>query len=62
MESKAVIAKIEADGWYKVGQKGSHVHFKHRTKSGKATVVHPQKDIPIGTLKSIERQTGVRLR
>jgi predicted RNA binding protein YcfA (HicA-like mRNA interferase family) len=38
------------------------VQFKHPTKSGKATVSHPKKDLPIGTLKSIERQTGVRLR
>ena len=57
-----MINRIEADGWYRVAQKGSHVQFKHPTKPGKATVPHPKKDLPIGTLKSIERQTGVRLR
>lgn len=62
MDSGAVIGRIEADGWYRVAQKGSHVQFKHPTKPGKATVPHPKKDLPIGTLKSIERQTGVRLR
>ena len=62
MESGAVICRIEADGWYRVAQKGSHVQFKHPTKAGKATVPHPKKDLPIGTVKSIERQTGVRLR
>ena len=62
MDSRSVIAKIEADGWYKVAQKGSHAQFKHPTKPGKATVPHPKKDLPTGTLKNIERQTGVKLR
>ncbi len=62
MDSKEVIRLIEADGWYQVAQKGSHRQFKHPTKPGKATVPHPEKDIPVGTLKSIERRTGVKLR
>ncbi len=62
MDSGMVIRRIEVDGWYRVAQKGSHVQFKHPTKPGKATVPHPKKDLPVGTVKSIERQTGVRLR
>jgi len=62
MDSRTVISKIEAEGWYRVGQKGSHVQFKHPTKPGKATVPHPRKDLPPGTVRSIERQTGVKLR
>lgn len=62
MDSKTIISRMEADGWVKVGQKGSHIHFKHPTKPGKATVPHPKKDVPPGTVKSIERQTGVNLR
>lgn len=62
MDSGTVISRIEAAGCYRVAQKGSHVQFKHPTKPGKTTVPHPKKDLPIGTLKSIERQTGVRLR
>ncbi|MGO8915033.1 MAG: type II toxin-antitoxin system HicA family toxin [Stellaceae bacterium] len=31
-------------------------------KAGLVTVPHPVKDIKIGTLKSIERQAGVKLR
>jgi predicted RNA binding protein YcfA (HicA-like mRNA interferase family) len=60
--SKVVIRTLEADGWYQVGQTGSHVHFKHDTKRGKITVPHPVKDLPIGTLKSIEKASGVKLR
>ena len=62
MKSKDVITALELDGWAKVGQKGSHVQFKHPTKKGRVTVPHPQKDIPIGTLRSIEKQAQLRLR
>jgi predicted RNA binding protein YcfA (HicA-like mRNA interferase family) len=62
MDSRTVIARLRADGWKQIGQKGSHVQFKHPTKPGRVTVPHPVKDIPIGTLRSIEKQSGVKLR
>ena len=61
MNSRAVIAALKADGWYQVAQKGSHVQFKHPTKPGRVTVVHPRRDIPMGTLRSIEKQANIRL-
>lgn len=61
MKSRDVIAKIKADGWHEVRQTGSHKHFRHPSKSGTATVPHPKADLPIGTLKSISKQTGVSL-
>jgi len=62
MKNRDIIAKIEANGWFKVAQKGSHVQFKHPTRPGRVTVPHPKKDVPIGTLRSIEKQSGVKLR
>jgi predicted RNA binding protein YcfA (HicA-like mRNA interferase family) len=62
MDSRDIIAALEADGWQKVAQKGSHVQFKHPTKPGRVTVPHPKRDIPIGTLRSIEKQAGLKLR
>ena len=62
MDSREIIRMVTADGWYKVAQEGSHVQFKHPTKPGRVTVAHPKKDVPIGTVKSIERQSGVTLR
>jgi predicted RNA binding protein YcfA (HicA-like mRNA interferase family) len=62
VNSRDVIALLKADGWFEVAQKGSHMQFKHPSKPGRVTVVHPGKDIPIGTLRSIEKQAGVRLR
>jgi predicted RNA binding protein YcfA (HicA-like mRNA interferase family) len=62
MDSRSVIARLEADGWTQADQKGSHVQFRHPTKKGRVTVPHPKKEIPIGTLRSIEKQSGLILR
>lgn len=62
MNSRDIISAIQADGWFEVAQKGSHVQFRHPTKPGRVTVVHPKKDIAIGTLRSIEKQAGLKLR
>jgi predicted RNA binding protein YcfA (HicA-like mRNA interferase family) len=40
----------------------SHVQFKHSVISGRVTVPHPKRDIPLGTLRSIEKQSGLKLR
>ncbi len=61
MTSDQVISLLKKDGWVQVRQKGSHRHFQHPTKPGTVTVPHPRKDFPLGTLKSIERQSGVNL-
>ena len=61
MNSRKVIQALQKDGWELVRTKGSHHHFKHPTKTGVATVAHPSKDIPIATLKRIEKQSGVKL-
>lgn len=58
--SREVIKMIEADGWFHVNTVGSHHQFKHPTKKGRVTVKHPDRDIPIDTLKSIERQSGLK--
>lgn len=59
MNSKDIINKLTADGWFEVRQKGSHKQFKHPTKSGLVTVPHPKRDMPKGTIRSIEKQAGI---
>jgi len=59
--SRAVIKRLEADGWECVHTAGSHTQFKHKTKKGRVTVPHPVKDLPIGTLRSIEKQSGLKM-
>ena len=60
MDSRAVIKRLKQDGWQEVAKVGSHSQFQHPDKKGRVTVPHPKKDIPIGTLKSSERQSGIR--
>jgi predicted RNA binding protein YcfA (HicA-like mRNA interferase family) len=62
MDSREVIRVLKADGWREVAREGSHAQFKHPSKPGRVTVPHPKRDIPIKTLKSIERQSGLKLR
>jgi predicted RNA binding protein YcfA (HicA-like mRNA interferase family) len=62
VSSKEVIRALIADGWFLARSKGSHHQYAHPTKPGVVTVPHPKKDLPAGTLRSIEKQAGVRLR
>ncbi|MCQ8873129.1 type II toxin-antitoxin system HicA family toxin [Mesorhizobium sp. M7A.T.Ca.TU.009.01.3.2] len=62
MKSADIIRLLEADGWVEVARRGSHAQFKHRDRLGRVTVPHPKRDIPIGTLRSIEKQSGLKLR
>lgn len=62
MDSKDIIKRLQANGWVQVSQRGSHVHFKHPAKPGRVTVPHPRRDMPIGTLRSIEQQANIKLR
>jgi predicted RNA binding protein YcfA (HicA-like mRNA interferase family) len=62
MNSRDIISALRADGWVQVAQKGSHVQFKHPAKPGHVTISHPKKDVPIGTLRSIEKQAELKLR
>ena len=62
MNSREVISVLEADGWVEVARRGSHAQFKHPAKPGRVTVPHPKRDLPVGTLRSIERQSGLMLR
>jgi len=60
--SREVIKALTEDGWCEVNCEGDHHQFKHPTKPGKVTVTHPVKDIPIRTLKSIEKQAGLKFK
>lgn len=62
MSSRDIEKKLLQDGWVEVKPRtpGSHRHYRHPTKPGKVTVKQGQKDIPITTLKSIEKQSGLK--
>ena len=58
--SGEIISILEKDGWVEVNQVGSYKQFRHPTKKGKVSVNHPVKDMNVKTLKSIERQSGLK--
>jgi predicted RNA binding protein YcfA (HicA-like mRNA interferase family) len=62
VDSRDVLRALKSDGWEEVARRGSHVQLKHPTKPGRVTVPHPKRDLPFGTLKSVERQAGIKLR
>ena len=57
--SREVIRILEADGWRLIQISGSHHQFKHPVKTGRVTIKHPDRDIPIRTLKRISEQSGI---
>ncbi|WP_337997410.1 type II toxin-antitoxin system HicA family toxin [Oleispirillum naphthae] len=61
MDSRDVIKALEAGGWLLKRITGSHHHYIHPEKPGLTTVPHPKRDMPQGTLRAIERQSGLKL-
>jgi predicted RNA binding protein YcfA (HicA-like mRNA interferase family) len=61
MNYNQVVKVLIQNGFVQVSQKGSHVKF---SKDSRKVIVpkHGKKDIPLGTLKSIEKQSGVKLK
>lgn len=62
ISSREVLKRLRADGWYEVNCVGSHHQFKHPVKPGRVTLKHPDKDIPVATLRRIEQQSGLSFR
>ena len=60
ISGKKIVKLLKKRGWDEVSQSGSHVKLK---KGKKTTIVpvHGSKDIPRGTIKSIEKQTGEKI-
>ncbi|HEB5000173.1 TPA: type II toxin-antitoxin system HicA family toxin [Clostridioides difficile] len=59
--SREILKILIADGWYEVNCVGDHHQFKHPVKKGKVTVPHPNKDLPLRTVKSIFKQAGINI-
>lgn len=60
MKSADIIKILKQDGWMQCHQKGSHCQYKHPIKSGRVTVPHPKKDLPIKTVQSIFKQANIK--
>lgn len=63
MRYREVVKVLKKNGWFEVRCNGSHHQFKHKDHSNTVPVPDKgSKDIPIGTLDSIEGMTGLSLR
>ncbi|HBN23273.1 MAG TPA: addiction module toxin, HicA family [Holosporales bacterium] len=62
MDSRIIIKMLKEDGWVLKRTRGSHNHFTHTSKKGVVTVPHPKRELPLGTILSIEKQSGLKLR
>ena len=61
MKVREVIRLLEQDGWRHARTSGSHRQFQHNVKSGTVTVAGKLRvDVPIGTLNSILKQSGLK--
>jgi predicted RNA binding protein YcfA (HicA-like mRNA interferase family) len=56
--SREVIKRLQKEGWELDRVTGSHHIFRHPSKSGRAVVPHPKKDMKPGTLRQIMKVAG----
>ena len=58
MKPKDIIRTLKKEGWEQVSSRGSHIKFR---KGNQITIVaYHNKDLKIKTLKTIEKQTGIK--
>jgi len=63
MKPRELLRLLQAAGWeVKRRGPGDHVQLVHATKPGKVTVDMGASDIPIGTLRNVFRQAGLKWR
>jgi len=61
MRPQELLRILEDEGWYKAGQKGSHLHLRHPVKAGLLIVpVHAGKEVGKGLLHSILKKAGLK--
>ncbi|KMZ13331.1 hypothetical protein BHUM_01252 [Candidatus Burkholderia humilis] len=59
MDSSRLIRMLLDDGWVLVRTRGSRHRFRHEQKNARVIVVHPKKDMAIGTLRAVLKRAGL---
>lgn len=62
MDGKTVIKLLEQAGWKHTRTRGSHHILKKPGHLPIVVPVHGKKDLKVGTLKNIEKITGIKLK
>ena len=61
LTSKEIIKQLKNNGFIEISQTGSHLKlFNYSTQRTAIVPIHQGKIIPIGTLKAIEKQSGIK--
>lgn len=61
MNGKQIIKKLQAEGWVLDRVNGSH-HMMRKDGKTVPVPVHGSKDVGIGLLSKIEKQSGIKLK
>lgn len=61
MNAKEIVRRLKEHGWEFLRQEGSHIRMGKGTKRA-SIPMHGKRDIKPGTLASIERQAGIKLK
>jgi predicted RNA binding protein YcfA (HicA-like mRNA interferase family) len=56
--SRKIMARLKQEGWRVVNIEGSHHKLAHPLHKHKIILVHPKKDLPIGTARQIHKAAG----
>jgi predicted RNA binding protein YcfA (HicA-like mRNA interferase family) len=57
-DSRDLMRRLERDGFELVSMRGSHHKYRHPETRRVVILPHPNRDIPIGTLRSVYKQAG----
>jgi mRNA interferase HicA len=60
MNAKEILKILMQNGFQKIRQTGSHIRLKKNDRNT-TVAIHGKKDIAIGTIKQIEKDSGVKL-
>ena len=60
MHTRKIMKALEKAGWELTRVKGDHHIYKHPTRPGIVVLPHPKRDLPVGTLREIEKVSGLK--
>jgi predicted RNA binding protein YcfA (HicA-like mRNA interferase family) len=57
-DSRKIMARLKREGWSVVSIEGSHHKLAHPARNHKIILVHPKKDLPLGTARQVHKAAG----
>lgn len=57
-DSRKIARRLRAEGWTLLRVRGSHHIFRNPKTGATLVLPHPEKDLPIGTVRSLYKDAG----